>query len=598
MRVLLLTQWFPPEPQRLLLEIALSLRDAGHEVTVLTGFPNFPAGKLYPGYRLRFFQREQIEGVPVIRVPLYPDHSRSAIKRALNIASFAFSAAILGPWLIPRVDVIHVIHPPPTVALPAWILSRVKGVPFTYEIQDMWPETLRSTGMVHSERVLGWIGRFAKWAYSRAAAIRVISPGFRDNLVAKGVPAEKIHVISNWVDTDFYRPLDPDPQLAKQLGLAGRFNIMFAGMMGPAQNLETVVEAASLLDDLPDVQFVLVGDGNDVPRLRQLVERRGLANVKFLGRFPSEEMSGLYALADVLLIHLRDDPLFRITIPHKTFEYMASEKPILAAVEGDVAAVVQAAGAGLTCPQGNPKALAETVRRFHAMPAAGRQAMAANGRRVACECYARGAVTNQIVEMLQAVAIGAEHVRLSGMHVNEKNRSDMTCLFYVAESSANSGSPRAIDSCYTYSLWRPGFLRLVPRGFPLLPFGAWWLLHRLHVFANRNYGLFLVYCGGKLVHRTCVFPGYFRFPFMGKNDLQIGDTWTSEEHRGRGIAPFAVQKVLEWEARPGRRFWYITTETNVASIRAVEKAGFTLAGKGRRSSRFGLRALGSYVMES
>lgn len=403
MRILLLTQWFPPEPQRLLLELALSLQEAGHEVTVLTGFPNFPAGTLYPGYRLRFFQREQIEGVPVIRVPLYPDHSRSAIKRALNIVSFAVAAAVLGPWLTPRVDVIHVIHPPLTVALPAWILSRVKRVPFTYEIQDMWPETLRSTGMVNSERVLDWIGRLANWVYRRAAAIRVISPGFRENLMTKGVPANKIRVISNWVDTNFYRPMDANPELATKLGLSGRFNIMFAGMMGPAQDLETVVEAATLLGDLPDVQFVLVGDGNDMPRLQQLVEQRGLANVRFLGRFPPDDMPGLYALADVLLIHLRDDPLFRITIPHKTFAYMASGKPILAAVEGDVAAVVQAAGAGLTCPQGNPKVLAETVRRFHAMPAAERQTMATNGRKAVNERFARVVITDQLLEMFQAV---------------------------------------------------------------------------------------------------------------------------------------------------------------------------------------------------
>jgi colanic acid biosynthesis glycosyl transferase WcaI len=403
MKILILTQWYPPEPQRLLLELALSLRDAGHEVTVLTGFPNFPAGELYPGYRLRFYQREQIEGVPVIRVPLYPDHSRSAMKRALNIVSFAVAAAVLGPWLTPKVDVIHVIHPPLTIGLPAWVLSRLKRVPFVYEIQDMWPETLRSTGLVRSDRVLGCIGRLAKWVYRRAAAIREISPGFRDNLVAKGVPAEKIRVISNWVDTDFYRPLKPEPQLAERLALAGRFNIMFAGMMGPAQGLETVVEAAALLGDLPDVQFVLVGDGNDLPRLKQLAEQRNLTNVRFLGRFPPEDMPGLYALADVLLIHLRDDPLFRITIPHKTFAYMASEKPVLAAVEGDVADVIRSAQAGLTCPSGNPAALADAARRFHAMSPVERNAMAANGRSAACELFSRAVIAKQLVEMHQAV---------------------------------------------------------------------------------------------------------------------------------------------------------------------------------------------------
>jgi colanic acid biosynthesis glycosyl transferase WcaI len=173
--------------------------------------------------------------------------------------------------------------------------------------------------------------------------------------------------------------------------------------MGPAQNMQTVVEAAALLTDLPEVQFVLVGDGNDLPQLKRLAEEKGLRNVKFLGRFPMEEVPKLYALAEVLLIHLRDDPLFRITIPHKTYTYLASGKPVLAAVEGDVAEVIWTAGAGLSCRQGNPEVLAETVRKFYAMPAAEREAMGANGRKVACEHYGRRRLVGEIMEMLESV---------------------------------------------------------------------------------------------------------------------------------------------------------------------------------------------------
>jgi colanic acid biosynthesis glycosyl transferase WcaI len=407
MRILLLSQWFPPEPAELVGDTAELLQAAGHEVTVLTGFPNFPAGKLYPGYRLRCWQRERVRGVPVIRVPLFPDHSRSAVKRSLNILSFAASASLVGTWLLPRVDVIHVVHPPLTVGGPACWLSRLKRVPFTCEIQDLWPETLRATGMLRSERVLGWIGAMAQRVYRRAAAIRVISPGFRDNLIAKGVPAEKIHVISNWVDAGIFRPVGPDPRVGEQFGLAGRFNVMFAGMMGPAQNLETVIDAAALLGDLPDVQFVLVGDGNDRERLERLQQERGLKNVRFLGWQPHESLSGFYALADVLLVQLRDDPLFRITIPHKTFIYMASEKPILAAVTGDVADVVRAAGAGLICPPGDPQALAETVRRFRAMPADERRAMGRNGRQAACGQFSGPRLVGEIERMLEKVV--ADH---------------------------------------------------------------------------------------------------------------------------------------------------------------------------------------------
>jgi RimJ/RimL family protein N-acetyltransferase len=174
----------------------------------------------------------------------------------------------------------------------------------------------------------------------------------------------------------------------------------------------------------------------------------------------------------------------------------------------------------------------------------------------------------------------------------------MTYLYYATESLGISENNRTIDSCYEFSLWKPGFTSLVPKGISLIPFGAWWMLHQFHVFANRDYSLFLARSNGKIVHRTCVFPRYFRFPFMAKDDLQIGDTWTREDHRGKGIAPFAIQQVLQLLGQPGRRFWYVTAETNLPSIRAAEKGGFILAGKGRRTKRFGVRAIGSFVIDS
>lgn len=403
MKILLLTQWYPPEPQKVVSDVAESLRDRGHEVTVLTGFPNYPTGKIYPDYRLKLFQRETICGIPVIRVPLYPNHSRSGVKRALNFLSFAGSAALLGSWLVPRVDAIYVIHPPLTIGVPAGLLSLLRGIPFVYEIQDMWPETLRATGMVHSERVLGLLDWYAKRVYRRAAAIRVISPGFRDNLISKGVPANKIHVISNWVDTEFYRPQAPDASLAIETGMVGRFNVMFAGMIGLAQGLDTILDAALLLADCPEVQFVLVGDGADAERLRERVRAAGIQNVRFLGRYPAKEMSRLYSLADLLLIHLRDDPLFRITIPHKVFAYMANAKPILAAAQGDVATVVESAKAGLSCRPSDPQAMSDAVRHFLAMSEAERAILGENGRVAACESYARGPLTARIAAMLEDV---------------------------------------------------------------------------------------------------------------------------------------------------------------------------------------------------
>lgn len=404
MRILILTQWYPPEPALLLQELAQTLQDFGHDVTVLTGFPNYPSGKLYPGYRLRLTQRETIAGVKIVRVPLFPEHSQSGLFRALNYLSFALSSSLLGAWLVSRPDVMFVYHPPLTVGLPAFILSRWWRIPFVYQIQDMWPETLRATGMLNNQAILRLVGEGAQWVYRHAAAICVISPGFRNNLIKKGVTQEKLYKISNWVDTNVYYPEQPDAVKANRLGLANRFNIMFAGNIGEAQGLQTVIDAAALLDHLPAVQFVIVGDGVALAKLRQAAEQHNLQNIKFLGRYPSSEMPTLYALADVLLVHLRNDPLFQITIPHKTFAYMASGKPILAAVAGDVADVVVNASAGVACPPENPEALAECIRQLYTMPKEELEKMGQNGLRAVNTIYDRQTLVGQIEKVLQSAA--------------------------------------------------------------------------------------------------------------------------------------------------------------------------------------------------
>ncbi len=402
MRILLLTQWFPPEPQKLLFELAVTLKELGHDVTVLTGLPNWPTGRIYPGYKYRLWQKEEMGGVTVIRVPLYPDHSRNGVLRALNFFSFSFAAALLGPFLAPRVDVIHVVHPPITMGVAAWVISRLRGVPFTYEIQDMWPETLVATGMVRKAWALRLVGWLAQWVYRRADGIRVISPGFRDNLIAKGVPAGKIHTISNWVDPEFYMPVPPNEMRRQELGFSNKFVVVYAGTIGPAQEIDTLVEAAALLEDLPDVILAIFGDGMEREILTEKIAARGLKNVRFYGHRPATDMPGIYALTDVLLIHLKDDPLFRITIPHKTFVYMAVAKPVLAAVEGDVADVITKAGAGITCHPSQPRLLADAIRQLRAMPPEKLVQMGQQGRKAAETTYERKTLVSQVALLLHS----------------------------------------------------------------------------------------------------------------------------------------------------------------------------------------------------
>jgi len=403
-RVLILTQYYPPEPIPKPHELAQGLAERGHEVIVITGFPNYPAGKLYPDTRLRLWRWETLDGIRILRLPLYPDHSRSVVRRALNYGSFAVAAGLLGSVLSGPVEVMFAEHPPLTIGLAAWVIGRLRQTPFVYSVNDLWPESVEATGMVRNRRLLNWMRHLERFVYRRAAAIAVISPGFKANLVGKGLPPGMVHVIPHWADESLYRPVPPDPVLARDLGMAGRFNIVFAGQLGLAQGLDVVLEAAEELSDLVDVQFVLVGDGTDADRLRRSAGQRGLKNIRFLERQPAKRMPHIYAVSDVLLVHLRNEPLFRITIPSKTVAYMACGRPVLMAVEGDAADLIRTTGAGVTCRSGDAKDLAETVRRLRAMPRTALDTMGQAGRSAFLAQFSRAVLLDRYETILSELA--------------------------------------------------------------------------------------------------------------------------------------------------------------------------------------------------
>ena len=407
MKVLLLTQWYPPEPFKLMSDLASTLQLLGNNVQVLTGFPNYPSGKVYPGYKISAWQRETYEEISLVRVALYPDHSLSRPKRILNYVSFAFTSSLFGPFLVQKPDVIFVYNLYSVFS--AWLLSVFRRSRLVLNVQDMWPETLVATGMIHNRLLLSVIGWLAEMVYRLADAIVVISEGFRDNLISKGVPASKIHVIPNWVDSEHYKPVEPDPYLAESLGLAGRFNVMYAGQIGRAQGLDTLLRAAELLKDDPLIQFVLVGDGVERASLQAATAERNLNNIRFLGRYPEQDMPGILSLSDVLLVHLHDTPLFRITIPHKIVAYMAVGKPILAAVCGDAANLISNAGAGITCAPDNPAAMADGVRRFRLMTSQQRQKMGVSGRLAACEQYSMHQQVRKLDQLFRALDSTVTH---------------------------------------------------------------------------------------------------------------------------------------------------------------------------------------------
>jgi colanic acid biosynthesis glycosyl transferase WcaI len=404
LRILTLSHFYVPEPGFKIHLLAKDLSLRGHQVTSITGFPNYPHGKIYSGYRQRLWRWEQMDGVRVLRLPLYPDHSRSVVRRILNYLSFAASATALGPIFCDSADVMWVYQPPLTVGIPAVWISLLRRIPFVYEIQDMWPETLAATGMMTSTPAARLMSRLAKLIYRQAIAITVISPGFKDNLVSKGVPADKIHVIPNWADEEIYRPVPRDEALAAENGMNGRFNVVYGGNMGAAQALENVLETAALLRDLRQIQFVLIGDGIEAATLQKTARERGLDNVRFIKQQPEARMPHFFALADVLLIHLKRDPLFEITIPSKTIAYLACGRPILGTVPGDAADVVRSAHAGVSCPPEDPQAMAQVLRDLYEMPPSQRDAMGEAGRLAFLENYTRQLLVDRYEALFTQIA--------------------------------------------------------------------------------------------------------------------------------------------------------------------------------------------------
>lgn len=357
MRVLILSQWCYPEPDLKALTFARELQKKGHTVQILTGFPNYPGGKLYEGYRVKWSQKEVIDNVEIIRVPLYPSHDQSGSKRILNYLSFAFSAAFLGVFRVKKADVMYVYHPPATVGIPAVFIRFFRRIPVVYDIQDMWPDTLTATGMVNNKIVLKLISWYCAFIYGIVDRITVLSHGFKNRLVSRGVDTAKIDVIYNWPNP-FTLPETQDKSRIPDA--SEKFTILFAGTMGRAQALDKVLDAAAILkkDGVNNIQFAFLGGGICLDELKAQKERMQLDNAVFLPRVNNSEVGAYLAAADALLVHLKNDELFKITIPSKTQAYMQAGKPVLMAVGGDADNMINEAGAGVCCAAEDPEAIA------------------------------------------------------------------------------------------------------------------------------------------------------------------------------------------------------------------------------------------------
>lgn len=378
-RILLITQWFDPEPTSKGLVFARALVQKGFQVEVLTGFPNYPGGKIYPGYKIKLCTKETIDDIMITRVVLFPSHDRNAMKRALNYLSFFVSALVYGLFFARKPSVIYAYHPPLTVGMAAILIRLIRRVPVVCDIQDLWPDTLRATGMLSNKLVLNFISIICKWVYRNSNEIVVLSPGFKTRLMERGVPSDKIHLIFNWSSEISVSRFDGKVYLQKMK--RPLFHVLFAGNIGKAQSLDSVVHAAKLIAPHDNqIHITFVGDGVDLIRIKQVAGNLELNNVSFIPRVPMNEVGCLLEEADALLVHLRRDPLFQITIPSKTQAYMAAGKAIVMCVDGDAADVIRDARCGVIATSESPESIAESIIQIKNMQEDERLRLGRNGK--------------------------------------------------------------------------------------------------------------------------------------------------------------------------------------------------------------------------
>lgn len=383
MRVLVLSQWYPPEKAAIPADIAEGLAGRGHEVSVLTGFPNYPTGKVYEGWRQRAWLDTRVQDYRVRRVALYPSHDTSPVRRAAGYLSFGATSTVFGWPRLRAADVIYVYHPPLTAAIGPWINRLFGGAPYVLHVQDLWPDSVLEAGMLPAaleEPVRGLLTRICDSTYHRASGVVAIAPTMAAILHQRGVPEERLHVVPNWADESIFFPVARKASTGEQIGLTGYFTVMFAGNIGELQGLDTAICAAARVRDLPAFRLALVGSGVARYKLQALARSVQADNVLFVDPQPLERMNDVAAAADVQLVSLKDLDFLRGTIPSKLGTLLASGLPIICAVNGDAKDLVESAGAGWTCASESVEELERAFRDAYRTPREVRQALGSAGR--------------------------------------------------------------------------------------------------------------------------------------------------------------------------------------------------------------------------
>jgi colanic acid biosynthesis glycosyl transferase WcaI len=409
MRILYLSQYFPPEmgaPAARVYELSREWAALGHDVTVLTGFPNHPTGVVPPAYRGEAFRRERVDGIEVVRTPIYAAPNAGILRRAANYGSYALSASTVGAFLARRrPDVLIATSPQLLTAVAGLWVSTLERVPFVFEVRDIWPRSIVEVGALPAGHPAIWaLERLELFLYRRADRVVVVTDSFVDELAARGVPREKLRVVKNGVDLELFKPMPRDNEIRRELGLEpGHFMSLYVGTHGMAHGLETILAAADRLKDRPEFRFVLVGEGADKAALKTRAAELRLQNVTFVDKQARERIPLYLAASDLSLVLLREKPLFKTVLPSKIFEILGAGRPLVLGVDGEARRLVEAASAGVYVRPEDAAGLADALMNLRGRPGDCEQ-MGRKGRAFVEAHYGRRALAEKYLGVLRELS--------------------------------------------------------------------------------------------------------------------------------------------------------------------------------------------------
>ncbi|GAA0780830.1 glycosyltransferase family 4 protein [Hathewaya limosa] len=402
MKILFLTQYCPPEvgaPQNRIFEFAKQLKKFGHEVTILTAMPNYPKGEIFEEYRGKKLVKEEIDGIKIVRTSIYATKSKSFTKRLRNYLSFTFSSVLTGCKHIEEQDVVITESPPLFLGWSGYVIAKRKKAKFIFNVSDLWPESAVKLDVLHNKALIKASTWLEEFCYKKAAAVTGQTQGIVDNIVGRGFEKEKVHLITNGVDTEFFKPENRDEEFRKKIGIENKFALCYAGIHGLAQGLEVIVNAAEILKDKKDIQFVFIGDGPEKQKLIDMTKEKGLNNITFLPVQLKPNMPRIIASMDGTIIPLKKLDIFKGALPSKMFEALSSELPIVLAVEGEAEKLINNAKAGIVVEPENSQEIADAVLKLYEDKKL-RKELGANGRKYVKENYSRESITRKLENIL------------------------------------------------------------------------------------------------------------------------------------------------------------------------------------------------------